>query len=121
MTQNKKSTRYYSKKQEKAVAKSLGGKVVPNSGATSFSKGDVKLDNWLIEAKTKVSPSESINIKREWITKNEEEAFAMGKEHSALVFNFGDIQNETNYYVITERDFKRLIQAYEEDDSDDRK
>lgn len=33
-------TRYYSKKQEDAVAKNLNGKRTPNSGATPFVKGD---------------------------------------------------------------------------------
>ena len=35
-------TRHYSKKQEKRVAKNLGGKVNANSGATGFYKGDVR-------------------------------------------------------------------------------
>lgn len=33
---NKNSTRYYSNRQEKQVAKSIGGKQTPNSGATKF-------------------------------------------------------------------------------------
>ena len=37
-------TRWYSNKQEKHIAKELGGKKVPNSGATAFNKGDVVLD-----------------------------------------------------------------------------
>ena len=36
-----KPTRFYSNKQEKKVAKTLGGKKVANSGATAFHKGDV--------------------------------------------------------------------------------
>ena len=40
----KKPTRYYSKKQEDQVAKSLGGKTTKNSGATLFQKGDLTLD-----------------------------------------------------------------------------
>ena len=35
---NKNSTRYYSSKQEKKVAKAVNGKLQPNSGATLFSK-----------------------------------------------------------------------------------
>ena len=61
---NKSSTRYFSSKQEKAVAKAVGGKKTANSGATPFQKGDVRTDNWLIECKTKTSPSESMSIKR---------------------------------------------------------
>ena len=60
-------TRAYSKKQENYVAKKFGGDRVKNSGATPFQKGDVNLDeqSFLIECKTKTSPSESISIKKE--------------------------------------------------------
>ena len=101
-----KSTRYYSTTQEKAVAKVLGGNRVANSGATKFSKGDVRLDNFLIECKTCVSPQKSFTLKKEWFDKNEEETFAMNKDYSALSFSFGD---GVNYYVIDERLFKLLV------------
>ena len=57
-----KPTRYYSRRQETNVAKKLGGKVQPNSGATMFAKGDLVLDDWLIECKTKVS--ENIDLSK---------------------------------------------------------
>lgn len=106
---NKSATRYFSNKQEKHIAKELGGKQTPNSGATAFIKGDVNLDDWLIEAKTKTSPSESMSIKKEWLEKNEEEAFAMQKEHCALCFSFGELHNDKQYYIISEEEFKRLL------------
>lgn len=107
---NKTATRYFSSRQEKSVAKAVNGRVVPNSGATRFSKGDVSADGWLLECKTKTSPSQSFSIKKEWLEKNEEEAFAMGKPHSALCFNFGDLHNVTNYYILSEREFKRFLE-----------
>ena len=110
MVNKKNNTRYFSNKQEKSVAKSLKGKTVPNSGATMFSKGDVTLNDWLLECKTKTSPSQSISIKKEWLEKNEEEAFSMNKHHSALVFNFGDLHNAQNYYIINEQEFKRFLE-----------
>lgn len=110
---NKNATRYFSNKQEKRVAKRIGGRQTANSGATPFSKGDVTTDTWLIEAKTKTSPSQSISIKREWLEKNEEEAFAMGKMHNALAFSFGDIHNDKDYYIISEDEFKRLLELEE--------
>lgn len=64
----KQPTRYYSDKQEKAIAKATGGRQTANSGATAFQKGDVLISgnsSWLLEAKTKTSPSESISIKKE--------------------------------------------------------
>lgn len=98
-------TRFYSKQQEDKVAKAIGGKRVANSGATAFSKGDVRTDSFLIECKTCTEPKKSFTLKREWFDKNKEEAFAMHKDYSALVFSFGD--NE-NWYVIDEYLFKKL-------------
>ena len=86
---NKSSTRYYSSKQEKQIAKTVGGKLQPNSEATLFSKGDVKNDEWLFEAKTCIKEQESFNIKKKWLDKLKQESFAMRKEFFALVFNFG--------------------------------
>lgn len=106
MIKNKKSTRYFSGKQEKSVAKALNGKQTANSGATRFSKGDCYTDLFLIECKTCMSDKKSISFKKEWIDKNKEEAFAMRKPYQAVAFNFGP--NSENYYVIDERLFKTL-------------
>lgn len=96
----KKPTRHYSSQQEKAVAKAVNGRTVANSGATPFSKGDVTSSKVLIECKTKVSPSESISIKKEWLTKLRDEAIFMQKPFYSLFFNFGP--NEPNYVIIPE-------------------
>lgn len=94
-----KSTRYYSNKQEKQVAKDFNGKQTKNSGATKFGgKGDVLLDNFNIECKTKITDSESISVKKEWLEKIQKEALFDGKKYSALAFNFGP--NQKNYYII---------------------
>ena len=107
-------TRAYSKKQENYVAKKFGGDRVKNSGATPFQKGDVNLENMLIECKTKTSPSESISIKKEWLEKNAKESLFMGKKYSALAFNFGP--NEKNYYIIDEYLFEELLNKLDKDD-----
>lgn len=101
-------TRFYSDKQEKAVAKAVGGKQTANSGATPFYKGDVVTDNWLIECKTSTTEKVSFSIKREWLDKNKEEAFAMNKDYNALCFDFGD--NGKRYYVIDEKTFKEVLE-----------
>lgn len=107
------STRFYSDKQEKHIAKVTGGKQTANSGATPFSKGDIRLDNMLIEAKTVTKEQSSFSIKKEWLEKNEEERFAMNKDYSALAFNFGD---DENYYVISEKLFIKLLNYLKEDE-----
>jgi hypothetical protein len=113
MTYNKKSTRYYSSRQEKRIAKAVNGQRVANSGATAFNKGDVGTDTWLFEAKTKTSESQSFSIKKEWLTKNREEMFAMGKSYSALVFDFGD---GNNYYVLDEKTFLMMKDLLDNND-----
>lgn len=110
---NKNSTRFYSSQQEKQVAKSINGKCQSNSGATLFSKGDVKTDNWLFECKTCMTEKQSFNIKKEWLDKLKQESFAMNKEFFALVFNFG-IENNENYYILNEKIFKQILNLLKE-------
>ena len=100
-------TRFYSNRQEKKVAKTVGGRQTANSGATTFSKGDVRTDDWLIECKTATTEKSSFSIKRDWLLKNKEEAFAMGKGYNALCFDFGD--NGNRYYIIDEKTFKEVL------------
>ena len=110
----KKSTRYYSSRQEKQVAKKVGGRQTANSGATDFGgKSDVSISGLFnLECKTKTSPSESISIKKEWIEKNHREAVFDGHPYSAVVFNFGPDQE--NYYIIDEYLFQDLVEYLKE-------
>ena len=108
-----KPTRFYSDKQEKSIVKSVGGKQTSNSGATSFQKGDILTDSFLIEAKTSTSERNTFSIQKKWLDKMQEEAFAMGKSYSALAFDFGD---GVNHYVISEKLFKILKEHLERED-----
>lgn len=106
-------TRFYSSRQEKKIAKAVNGKQTANSGATAFNKGDVTTDKWLFEAKTKTSESKSFSIKRDWIDKNKEEAFAMGKPYSAVVIDFGDGKQ---FYLLDEKLFLKMKEVFDETD-----
>lgn len=106
-------TRFYSNKQEKQVAKVVGGRQTANSGATAFSKGDVSTSDWLIECKTSTSEKASFSIKRDWLDKNKEEAFAMNKDHNALCFDFGP--NTERYYIVDEKTFLKLKEGLKDD------
>lgn len=106
------NTRKYSKIQEKRVSKINRGKTQPNSGATMFAKGDVITERFLIECKTRIGEQASINVKKEWLIKNEEEAFAMNKDYSAVAISFGD---NKNYYIIDQKLFNILRKHLEED------
>lgn len=108
----KKPTRFYSDKQEKKVARAVGGKQTPNSGSTPFIKGDVLTDQFLIECKTLTREQKQITIKREWLDKNTEEAFAMNRQYSALAFDFG---STPRYYIINEKLFKKLVKYLKEE------
>ena len=109
-----KPTRHFSSRQEKSVAKAVGGRQTANSGATDFQKGDVVSDKFLLECKTKTKDSDSIAIKKEWLDKNKRESLFMGKDHCALAFNFGP--NQENYYIIEEYLFLELMNHLREKD-----
>lgn len=110
-----KPTRYFSKKQEDAVAKAIGGRTTPNSGATAYSKGDITegdRQGWLIECKTCMKDQKSFTMQEAWFKKNIEESIYMHKEHTAVVFSFGP--DKPNYYVIDENTFQEMKEALEE-------
>lgn len=107
-------TRFYSTAQEKKVAKAVGGFRTPNSGATKFQKGDISTDQFLIECKTSTSNKNRFTIQKDWLIKNEEEAFAMGKPETALCFDFGP-DSKTRYYVISEKLFIKLQKFLKEE------
>ena len=109
------STRWYSDRQEKAVAKEICGKQTKNSGATLFQKSDVYTDLFNLECKTKTTNSDSISIKREWFEKQIRENIQMGKKYSAIVFNFGpDEPYNENHYIINEQLFLALQEYLKE-------
>ena len=106
------STRFFSSQQEKRVAKAIGGKTTPNSGARPYQKGDISTsghdeNSWLLEAKTSTTPKQSFAIKKQWLETIKEEAFQAGKMNYALVFSFGPKQD--NYYILSEDKFLQLF------------
>lgn len=107
-----KPTRYYSKRQEKRVADTLGAKTTPNSGATAWSKGDVTGDDILIECKTLTKPQQIHSIKKEWLEGIEQEAINMRKRIPILVFDYGTQLPNDQYAVLKIRDLKMLLEIY---------
>lgn len=108
-----KPTRYYSNKQEKTVAKMLGGKQTSNSGAALFSAGDCTAKTFLLECKTTMTPKKSFSIKKEWLDKLEKERMDMQMPHSALVFQFEP--GGTNYFIIKDSLFKEMMKVFTEE------
>lgn len=107
------STRYFSDKQERHIAKVTGGRVQRNSGGTKFGGGDVHTEKFFIEAKTPTKSQSSFTIKYEWLQKMKEQAFEQGKDESVLAFRFSpDIQND--WYVLNEKQFLEYLRYKEE-------
>lgn len=106
----KESTRAKSSQQEKRIAKALGGKQVLGSGSTPFLKGDVVAGKLFVEAKTKMEPSKSISVKREWLEKAREQAFSTRKEDYTVAISFGD---DKEYYIVENTLFEDLYKARE--------
>lgn len=73
------------RRSEKRVAKSLGKKLVPGSGASPGAKGDIRLDRMLLEAKA--TSKGSIRIQKAWLDKITREALATNRT-PALVVSF---------------------------------
>ena len=109
------TTRDYSDKQEKHIAKVTGGKVQSNSGGTKFGGGDVHTDKFLIEAKTPAIERKSFTIMKDWLEKMKEQAFEQGKEEAVLAFRFEpDIDNDL--YVLSQRQFLEYLKYKESED-----
>ena len=106
----KNSTRAKSSQQEKRIAKAMGGRQVVGSGSTPFLKGDVIVDKLFIEAKTKMEPSKSISVKREWLEKAKEQAIATRKEDYTVAISFGD---NKEYYIIEDNLMEELYKSRE--------
>ena len=114
MTKNTEATKWYSDRQELAVARAIDGRRTPMSGASAFVKGDVVTRDWLIECKTQMAEKKSFSIKKDWIDKSREEAFATGKPHVAIAFNFGGEDQSKNYFIISQEDFVELVRHTQE-------
>ena len=111
------TTRDYSDKQEKHIAKVTGGKVQSNSGGTKFGGGDVHTDKFFIEAKTPTKEQTSFTIKKEWIDKMREQAYEQGKEEFVLAFRFSP-DDKNDMYVLNERQFLEYLRYKEEQNND---
>ena len=71
------------------------------------------IGTWFVDAACKTATKEvkSVSIKKDWLEKLNEERFAMGKQHSALAFDFGDGKD---YYIIDNHLMDMLMDYMEE-------
>ena len=97
---------------ERQVAAKLGARVTPASGAMEGAKGDMSLDDYLLEAKSSVN--KSFSLKHEWLEKITQEALPLGKT-PALTVSFTDgsgrpIRNG-DWVLIPLTEFKEMLDA----------
>jgi len=102
-------------KSEQNVAKRLGGKLRPASGALLGAKGDVSIGGMLLEAKSTIHGS--LAVKLDWLLKISNEAVSESKM-PALSISFvnasGKAKHNGEWVMVRGNDFKELLEAYNE-------
>ena len=117
------STKKFSNMQEKRIAKNLGGKTQPASGALPIAslKSDVKVTNsedWkvLISAKTSMvknhqAGKRSFTLKKEWLEEVKHQAFEGGYDFGVVSISF---DNRQDFYILEDVDFENMLKALHE-------
>lgn len=102
-------------KAEKKTAKRMGAKLTHFSGALPNSRGDMTLDDFLIELKT--TTGNSLGVKLDWLLKINQEAIQSGKSpalHIQFVDGGGNPKQCGSWVAIREDDFRRLLCSHAE-------
>lgn len=117
------STKKFSNMQEKRIAKKLGGKTQPASGALPIAslKSDVKVTNskdWkvLVSAKTSMVKNyqvgkRSFTLKKEWLEEVKHQAFEGGYDFGVVSISF---DNRKDFYIVEDVDFENMLKALKE-------
>lgn len=98
-------------KTEAHEIKRFGGKAQKNSGRGAHQKGDATLGPFLVDVKEYLK-SYAISIDN-W-AKICTDAVQSGRKQPALNVVLGDNGNKTRVWVISDRMFKEMLQAWEE-------
>jgi hypothetical protein len=93
-------------KQEKRLAKDLGAKRTPQSGAKDTAPADMILGNYVIESKA--TNKDSIVLHKEWLDQLTQSPINYGKIPT-LVLDF--TKHGERYIILDETDFKKLIKG----------
>lgn len=90
-------------KQEKRLAKDLGAKRTPQSGAQDTAPSDMIVGNYIIESKA--TKGKSINVKEEWLSSLKYSPMHLGQIPTLIL----EFQKKSRYVVLAEEDFKKII------------
>jgi hypothetical protein len=114
------STKDFSNLQEKRIAKTLGGRTQPASGALPLAskKSDVQVsssENWklLVSAKTSMvkthqAGKRSFTLKKEWLEEVKHQASEGGYDIGVVSVSF---DNRKDYYITEDIDFRNIVDA----------
>lgn len=102
---NPESTKYKSTKQEKRVAKEIGGRTVVASGAIDFFKGDVRSEDYLVECKTTAKDYYVLNLTT-WL-KIQREALRDGMREPIMCIDLLD--GEKRFAVVDMDSFTEYV------------
>ncbi len=95
---------------EKKLAKRMGGRLTPASGAMEGAKGDMVVDDFLIEAKA--TQNRSMSLDSDWLYKIYQEALELGK-YPALAVTFtnneGQSEKRERWVMVPEHVFKQIL------------
>ena len=101
-------------KAERKLAKRMGATLTPGSGALDGAKGDMFMDDYLIESKSTISETLSLHLR--WLDKIRREALGRNKV-PALAIQFTDGTGTPilggSWVAVPENEFKALV--YERD------
>ena len=103
------STKWFSDRQEKLVAKHTNGRQISGSGARPFAPGDVEADDWLIECKTHTTPGHRISFNAGVWEKIQQEAM-MRHKYPAYVVDDGSqkLENQRVLFCLCPEDLSKL-------------
>ena len=90
-------------KQEKRLAKVLGAKRTPQSGAQDTAPTDMIVGNYIIESKA--TKGKSLSVKEEWLSSLKASPMHMGKIPTLIL----EFPEQRRYVVIAEEDFNNII------------
>ena len=85
MDVNREKSRKQENRIKKKFSKVVDAKTTVSSGSKWFQKGDVITEDFMVEAKTKVKPSKSISLKKDWFDKLGIESFRDNKNRFTYI------------------------------------
>lgn len=106
-----KTAKELSIEQEERISKLFYGKRTPRSGGANFVSGDSLSEDWLVECKTTVKPSNSYSVNKAVLDKADHERAEMHKPYFALAFTLGE--NRDDYFVLDRKTMKAMIEQKE--------